>query len=164
MAYGMMMKMGLFILLLVLPLTSCDTFYGIHREATIAVQPDLDEIARAIRRVDGIDRVRSELHGETRVFFYSGPNSISGRVFLTEEKPGRNVLGVHFIRSNVIPPQDVIDRNYSIMLKVEEQIEKQCGLIGFCQSLKETSSARMKHSDALPTSSGSSTIRPILKK
>jgi len=158
----MKVRMKPYILLLALALTSCDTFYGINRVAELTIVPDLERISAAIRSVEGISRVtykRYDGSSPSDIFFYSGTNGICGRVSLETNKTGKKTFGVHFISSNRIPPQGEIDRNYATMLKVEEQIEKQCGLDGLSKSVTETSSPKMKHRNAQHTSAGDSSTR-----
>jgi len=149
----------LFILPLALILTSCDTFYGIHRTAEIAAGPDLQLVDKAIRTVSEINRVTHKRERDAHVFIYYGAKGIRGSVWIRTDATGKKTFNVNYIVSNNIPSQEVIDRNYRVMLKVEEQIEQQCGLNVLTESIRETSSPKLKHKDAQPTSGGDSTNR-----
>ena len=142
------MRIKDYVIVLTLALASCDTFYGIYRSSVIKTMPNIESIKRAISSVNGIDNVTYKLYGgssETHTFFYKGGSNIYGQVSLVRDRTGKIDFLVSSFRSNRIPSQGEVDANYAIMLKIEESIEKQCGIDGLSRSMREASSAEVKH-------------------
>jgi len=128
---------------LVVLLSGCDFFYGVHREAQLQTMPQLDCVGRVIKATPGVKHLQTmdavtgqELtlsglpqEGPVYTFTYTGtaPDKLWGTVQLQADSHG-----IRFTNDdmwiNEKPPQTQVDATRPVMRTIEQGLAAKCGL------------------------------------
>jgi hypothetical protein len=139
------------LLLLLLLLTGCDPVYGISRSACVPLMPPPDSVASAIRDTPGVDQVeyRFSEEGEpltltgikapdqVHTFSYRGGSNVRGSLQFTVDYRGTVEYSQSLMMMGRHPPQEWIDATRPVMLKIEQRLERDCGLKGLSDAVVE---------------------------
>jgi hypothetical protein len=147
-----MSKYGISILFafLVSSITGCDFIHGVSHVRLDSPTPDIKCLENAVTAVPGVTKFeyRNEeggrpltMHGiekpnQIHRFFYQY-SGLNGNFYFLVNYKGEAEFRHTYIDINRTPPQRDIDTIRPVMFEIENEIEKQCGLVGFSAQVIE---------------------------
>jgi hypothetical protein len=124
-------------------LSGCDSVYGVTRSALIANQPDIACVERVIRATPKVARVSYVLSGtrpinQVHSFIYGAEvPSISGALQFGREYSERIFFRQTYLVINRLPDPATVASTRPVMLHVENELARHCGLNDLPQSVVE---------------------------